>query len=470
MKHLLKFLPSVDELQRHHLVQRLFEEADLSLEKGTKFIQQTLNEIRQSLIDGQMDHPPETREAFRSFIVEALSTKIHEQGQFQLKRVINGTGVVIHTNLGRSRLSEGAIERVVETSRNYSNLEYDTDTGKRGSRHSIIEQKLTEVCGSEAAMVVNNNAAAVYLILRALAKNQEVIVSRGELVEIGGSFRVSSIMEESGANLVEVGTTNKTHVYDYERATTEDTAMFMKVHTSNFYMQGFTSDVSTSQLAELAKLQPSVLVYEDLGSGSLFPFKHHGIGSEPVVKEALNAGADIVSFSGDKLLGGPQAGIIAGDKYLIDKLKRHQLARVLRVDKMTLAALEATLSEYQENELNPATTIPTVRDTLASKVDIEEKAKLFRDGVVKKTNQIHIDLKETVSRVGGGTMPEVERPTVAAVLESEVYSAEACQEKLRKGEPSFVTRVHNEQVWIDFRTIEENEISECIDLVSQRLA
>ncbi|MGM0900392.1 MAG: L-seryl-tRNA(Sec) selenium transferase [Bacillota bacterium] len=239
--------------------------------------------------------------------------------QKNLRRVINATGTILHTNLGRARVSEEAIKQVVLTARNYSNLEYEIEKGVRGSRHNIIESILTEITGAEAAMVVNNNAAAVYLILRTLAKEQEVIVSRGELVEIGGSFRISSIMEESGAKLKEVGTTNKTHLFDYEQAINEETAILMKVHTSDFKTIGFTQSVETDILVELAKQHDQLLVYEDLGSGALYQFE---IGNEPVVSKVLKTGVDIVSFSGDKLLGGPQAGIIVGKRGIDRKAKK----------------------------------------------------------------------------------------------------------------------------------------------------
>src|SRR5690606_26084967 len=354
--------PAIHELQKDPRFEDLKIEFRLNDAQLTDFLQRAVGRLRQSLLAEETEveglAPDFTGQLFKS-----VETRVSMWQADRLSRVINGTGTVLHTNLGRSRLSDAAIAHVAKTAANYSNLEYRLIEGSRGSRHDIIEDLLVEATGAEAAMVVNNNAAAVFLVLSALAKEQEVIVSRGQLVEIGGSFRVSSIMEESGARLVEVGTTNKTHLFDYEQAMNEETAMIMKVHTSNFKMIGFTETVETAELAALAKKHHDVIFYEDLGSGALYDFKKHGIGDEPVVREVIESGADLVSFSGDKLLGGPQAGLIAGKKELIARLKKHQLARVLRVDKMTLAALEETLKQYlgDPEKINE---LPTVRDII----------------------------------------------------------------------------------------------------------
>ena len=340
---------------------------------------------------------------------------------------------------------------------NYSNLEYNLERGVRGSRHSHVEELVKRLTGAEAAMVVNNNAAAVYIILRALASNKEVIVSRGQLVEIGGSFRISSIMEESGATLVEVGTTNKTHLYDYERALSEDTRMILKVHTSNFKVVGFTESVETEELAQLASLHEQVILYEDLGSGVLYDYRKHGIGNEPVVNEVLKMGADIVSFSGDKLLGGPQAGIIAGKKHLIEKLKKHQLARVLRVDKMTLAALEATLMQYSKGK-DELMKIPVVADLLATADEIKQRTTRFLEELKKMTGSYEISIKPDISQVGGGTMPDVELPTYVASLQHKQLSASTVEHLLRtKHSPSIVVRIQKDVIQIDLRTVSKEE-------------
>jgi L-seryl-tRNA(Ser) seleniumtransferase len=453
MKQYVRMLPPVHELQKDKRFDLLLNDYNLSRRKLTIFVQEEINDIRTALLNGKWKGPIPKGDDFFTFLFKQAERKCKDLSRSVLKRVINATGTVLHTNLGRARLSDEAIKHVIETASNYSNLEYNLNKAKRGSRHDIIEQVVRTVTGAEAAMVVNNNAAAVYLILRALAKEKEVIVSRGELVEIGGSFRVSSIMEESGAHLKEVGTTNKTHLFDYEHAITDETSMIMKVHTSNFKTVGFTDSVHTTDLVKLANEQ-NVLYYEDLGSGALFDFQAHGIGDEPLVRDVLSNGAHLVSFSGDKLLGGPQAGIIAGNKALIDQLKKHQLARVLRVDKMTLAALETTLKAYSYEDEEHIKQIPTVHDILLTKEEVKQKAMRFCDYV----NDEEIDFVEETSQVGGGTMPDVFLDTYTVVLKSQSDSAQAILDKLRANNPPIVARIKGESVLLDFRTIQNEEI------------
>jgi L-seryl-tRNA(Ser) seleniumtransferase len=280
------------------------------------------------------------------------------------RRVINATGVVIHTNLGRSILPDSARKAIEEAATRYSNLEFDLATGTRGSRYSLVEQLLCDLTGAEAALVVNNNAAAVLLVLDTLAKDKEVIVSRGQLVEIGGSFRVPEVMEKSGARLVEVGATNRTHVKDYEEAISEETSMLLKVHASNFKMIGFTKEVSAEELVKLAG-RHNLLVMEDLGSGCLIDLSRYGLKREPTVQETVKVGVDVITFSGDKLLGGPQAGLIVGKRVIIDRIKKNQLNRALRIDKFTLASLETVLRLYYDPE-TAATNIPTLAMMTAS--------------------------------------------------------------------------------------------------------
>lgn len=463
MSLVIRNLPPVHEIQQTTTYELLQKEHQVPKLLLKEWVQDVLTTFRKELLTDDSAYTHATREDLLAVILARLEKKHQAYQPFRLQRLINGTGTVLHTNLGRARLSDAAIERVVETSKHYSSLEYDVSAGKRGSRHDIIQDLLAKATESEAAMVVNNNAAAVYLILRALGKGREVIVSRGELVEIGGSFRVSTIMEESDATLVEVGTTNKTHPYDYENAINENTKMLMKVHTSNFKTVGFTKEVSTKELKEIALSVASsriaddpLLVYEDLGSGSLYPFKHEGIGEEPVVKEALTHGADIVSFSGDKLLGGPQAGIIAGKKELIDRLKKHPLARVLRVDKMTLAALEATLYEYVYGEAREA--IPTLRDILQTEEDILKKVDDFLSLASGLSRDWTIVSASDASQVGGGTMPTVERPTVGVKVKYGALTTMELERKLREAVYPVVTRIKDDQVFIDFRTIATEEI------------
>ncbi|WNF20970.1 L-seryl-tRNA(Sec) selenium transferase [Mesobacillus jeotgali] len=459
MKQFLRQLPAVHELQKDGRFLELTKNHDTDTEHFTLIIKEVLNDIRKSIVNGKWNGPEPGTSSFIEKLFELLDAAAAERFDFTLKRVINATGTILHTNLGRARLSENAVKHVVETAKNYSNLEYKLQEGERGSRHSHVETLIKEVTGAEAAMVVNNNAAAVYLIMNALAKNKEVIVSRGQLVEIGGSFRISSIMEESGAHLVEVGTTNKTHLYDYENAINDNTGMIMKVHTSNFKIYGFSKTVESEELAQLSSKHDQVVFYEDLGSGVLYDFSRHGIGEEPVVGEVLKMGADIVSFSGDKLLGGPQAGIIAGRKSLIDQLKKHQLARVVRVDKMTLAALEGTLMDYLKGEQG-LSNIPTLRDLLVPLEELKDRSDHFVREINSFDNGILAVVSEGTSQVGGGTMPDVQLPTYLVTIRHRDVSAEHIARKLRtEHSPAIVVRIQKEEVHIDLRTVTGEEES-----------
>lgn len=457
MKEFLRALPAVHELQKDKRFAEIIEQYKIDEIYLTDVMKSVIEDIRKGILSETWNGPNPGTESFNERFFILLSTSVAGRLNYTLKRVINATGTILHTNLGRARLSENAIKHVLDTAKNYSNLEYKLQEGERGSRHSHVETLVKEVTGAEAAMVVNNNAAAVFIILSALAKNKEVIVSRGQLVEIGGSFRISSIMEESGAQLVEVGTTNKTHLFDYENAINEQTSMILKVHTSNFKIYGFTKTVETGELVKLASEHGQVIFYEDLGSGVLYDFNTHGIGEEPVVRDVLKMGADIVSFSGDKLLGGPQAGIIAGKKVLIDKLKKHQLARVVRVDKMTLAALEATLMEYLRGEKGMLN-IPTVRDLLVPLSELKDKTERFVQRINSLEGQLKAKITEGTSQVGGGTMPDVELPTYLAAISHPEISAEHIARKLRtEHAPAIIVRIHQEEVQIDLRTVNAEE-------------
>jgi L-seryl-tRNA(Ser) seleniumtransferase len=463
MKELLRALPAVHELQKDTRFTDLIDQYDLDEVYLTDVMKSEIDRIRKELLKGNWAGAEPGTEAFIDQIFEAVDRSAADRLDYTLKTVINATGTILHTNLGRARLSENAIKHVVETAMNYSNLEYKLDEGKRGSRHSHVEALVKEITGAEAAMVVNNNAAAVFIILSALARGKEVIVSRGQLVEIGGSFRISSIMEESGARLVEVGTTNKTHLYDYENAISEETSMILKVHTSNFKIYGFSKTVETEELAQLSSKHEDVIFYEDLGSGVLYDFKKHGIGEEPVVSEVLRMGADIVSFSGDKLLGGPQAGIIAGKKELIDQLKKHQLARVVRVDKMTLAALEATLMDYLKGEKGMGH-IPTLRDLLVPLTELEARTEKFVKSIQSFGGKLNVNITEGTSQVGGGTMPDVELPSCLASISHPEVSAEHIARKLRtEHSPAIIVRIHKEEVHVDLRTVTPEEEQQLLD-------
>lgn len=452
----LRHLPAVHELKQYPTFQQLQAREKMSEQSLTKHLQEAINKIRQQLINEHIQtDAPLDRNELTNIIFKQLDHLLATFRTNKLQPVINATGVVLHTNLGRARLSGRAIKQLTETAATYSTLEYDLATNQRGSRHDLIESYLTEITGAEAAMVVNNNAAAVYLVLRSLAKQKEVIVSRGELVEIGGSFRISEIMAESGAHLVDVGTTNKTKVTDYERAITDETALLMKVHKSNFALIGFAEEVTTDELMPLAKCY-ELPIYEDLGSGTLYDFKKHHIGTEPTVQEKVQAGIDIISFSGDKLLGGPQAGIIVGKKVYIDQLKTHQLARVLRVDKLTLASLEATLKSYLRGQEEKE--IPTLVDILQDVEDIKQKAESFLATVKEITTDFQLGIERDVSKVGGGTMPRVQLDTFVITATHKHFSSVELARLLRENVLPIVVRVQDEHIVLDFRTVSEDEL------------
>jgi L-seryl-tRNA(Ser) seleniumtransferase len=378
----------------------------------------------------------------------------------RFRRVLNATGVVVHTNLGRSVLPPSAVAAVTGACLHYSNLEFDLATGQRGSRHALVEDLLRRLTGAEAAIVVNNNAAAVLLVLESLCRGREVVVSRGQLVEIGGSFRIPEVMAKSGAILREVGATNRTHLRDYEAAIGEETAALMRVHTSNFRMVGFTKEVALEELCALGA-RHGLPVIEDLGSGTLYDFAQAGLRGEPTVPQVVTAGADVVTFSGDKLLGGPQAGIIVGRRELLDAIRRNQLGRALRCDKMTLAALEAVLRLYLDPEL-ARRELPTLNMICASREELKAKAaKLAR--VLKKAVGIYfaVTVREGVSRAGGGAFPERDLPTSLVCLSPKDSSVtlDGLKERLLETDPPLVARVEEDLFVLDPRTLSDNEFA-----------
>ncbi|TYR72748.1 L-seryl-tRNA(Sec) selenium transferase [Rossellomorea vietnamensis] len=455
MKDLLRKIPSIHEIQQDAVFKGMIRESNISSEQGTELIKEEVARIRGNILDGSWDGPMPGSTELNAYIIKQAGKAASQKFTYTLTKVINASGTILHTNLGRARLSETAVHHVMEIARNYSNLEYDIEKGSRGSRHKHAEILIKEATGAEAAMVVNNNAAAVFLILSALAKNKEVIVSRGELVEIGGSFRVSSIMEESGAALVEVGTTNKTRKKDYEEKINENTSMVMKVHRSNFVIKGFTEEAVTEDLVQLASSHEQVIFYEDLGSGMLYDLKKHNIGSEPLVKDVISKGADLVSFSGDKLLGGPQAGIIAGKKEIIDILKKHQLARVLRVDKMTLAALEGTLIDYLKGK---ESNIPAYRSLLLHAEEVKKTAETVISYLKDRSDHFSAEVKPAKSQVGGGTMPDVELDTYVLSLKHTSLDASQLEKALRKAATPIIGRIQRDEFLLDFRTADQTEI------------
>jgi L-seryl-tRNA(Ser) seleniumtransferase len=369
--------------------------------------------------------------------------------------VINATGVILHTNLGRAPLSEEALTAVLDVTQGYCNLEFDLNTGSRGERYTHLEELLSYLTGAEAAIVVNNNAAAVFLTLHTLAHGKEVVVARGELVEIGGSFRIPEIMTASGALLREVGTTNKTYPRDYKTAIGPETALLLKVHPSNFRVVGFTEEVSRKELVEIGR-NYQIPVVEDLGSGMLIELQQLGVGTEPTVQESLAAGVDIVTFSGDKLLGGPQAGIIVGKASLIDHLKTNPLLRVLRVDKMTIAALEATLRAYLNG--SALDTVPVLKMLSQTPGELEHRAASLREMMaISLGDHCSLSLEPGVSRAGGGALPLTEIPTTLVSLRPKKISATVLANRLRQGDPAVVVRIDDDRILIDPRTLTVRE-------------
>jgi L-seryl-tRNA(Ser) seleniumtransferase len=382
--------------------------------------------------------------------LDSISSVIRDASRPSLRRVINATGVVLHTNLGRAPLAESAIRAIEQVAEGFSNLEYDTATGRRGSRYSHCVGLLTTLTGAEDALVVNNCAAAMVLTLNALAQRKEVLVSRGELVEIGGSFRIPDIMARSGARLVEVGTTNRTHEDDYRRAITPKTAAIVKVHRSNFVIEGFTADVGVEKLVFIAA-EHGLPVIHDLGSGLMLPLDEYGLSGEPTASTAIASGATLVLMSGDKLLGGPQAGIILGKAAMIARLRKNPLTRALRVDKLTLGALEATLRIY----LDPARAlreIPVLSMLTETVAQIESRARAIAARL--ESRGVDAEVIVSASSVGGGAFPTVEIPSRAIAI---AHDATAFEERLRRGEPAVIGRIADGRLLLDLRSVQPRE-------------
>lgn len=448
----LRNLPSVNHILKRSEINDLIQETNFNL--ISDIVSQVIEKERKNILSSEI---PET--VSEQEIISKIMDYYHKLTKPNLRSVVNGTGVVLHTNLGRAKLSKEAILAVQQAASFYSNLEYRLMEGKRGSRYEHVEDLLIQLTGAEAAMVVNNNASAVILILKEMAQGKEVIVSRGQLVEIGGSFRVSEIMSQSGAKLIEVGTTNRTHLFDYERVINEHTGLLMKVHTSNFRMVGFTKEVPLKELVQIGR-EANIPVYEDLGSGVLYDLKKHGIGNEPTVQETVQAGADLVSFSGDKLLGGPQAGIIVGKRKWIERIKKNQLNRSLRVDKMTLAALEATLRHYLNSD-RAIEEIPTLRMILMPYEKIKKRSEQLA-GMIQAVLPDYAEMKclDGYSEVGGGSLPDVKLPThLIAITLKTSFSISDFGRKMRMIPPHIIGRIEQEQFLLDVRTIEDEEFS-----------
>jgi L-seryl-tRNA(Ser) seleniumtransferase len=465
-KALLKSLPKIDE------VILLLEEKDIYSLAPREIVKENCRKIVQRLrekITGSTHKEDVTSALDAESVAQVVEQLIKGLHHYRLKRVINATGVILHTNLGRAPLCPEALQRIAEVGCGYSNLEFDLVKGERGHRYDHVREIICELTGAEDALIVNNNAAAVLLVLNTLAEGKEAIVSRGELIEIGGEFRIPEIMQKSAAIMCEVGTTNRTRLSDYEKAISPQTGLILKVHTSNYRIVGFTEEADIASLAALGKSR-SIPVMDDLGSGCLIDLDKYGLQHEPTVREVLAAGVDVVTFSGDKLLGGPQAGIIVGKKDILESVKRNPLNRALRIDKFTLAALEATLIHY----LNPAEAIKQLR-VLKSLTEPVAAVKKRAAGLVSKLRKAKLpsavfSLKESFAAAGGGSLPMEKIPTVLIGVKNKKMKASQLEAKLRQAEVPVIVRVDKDEILIDLRTVTEDEFTFVIEALRQCLS
>ena len=452
-QNLLRMLPGIDTILEICETEPFFEKVPKSVlvRSGRSVVE----DIRTDILEGKQDISEQS--LTEPSIMEKVKHCVNTTMVPNLIRTVNATGVVVHTNLGRSLLSDDATENLLNIARKYSNLEFDLSKGTRGSRYSHVENILCELSGAEAAMVVNNNAGAVFLCLETISKGKKVIVSRGELVEIGGSFRIPDVMAKSGAILSEVGTTNRTHFKDYERAIENDTGLFLKVHTSNYSIVGFAADVSLEELVSLGA-KYSIPVMKDLGSGTFVDFSAFGLLKEPTIQETVATGADVITFSGDKLLGGPQAGIIVGKKAMLDEIKQNPITRALRLDKLTLAALESTLRHYRNID-DAIVSIPTLRMLTLSINKIEAKAKTLEKMLAGIGDaRMSVKLVNTSSRAGGGALPLLNLPSkgVGAIVSG--ISANTIESHMRNHDFPIIGRIEEDIFIMDLRTILDDEL------------
>jgi L-seryl-tRNA(Ser) seleniumtransferase len=445
--NLLRELPSVDRLLKHPRCEVLLARynRDYIIQKCRDALDQARIEIRQGKSSAESVVKDEA-------LAARVETKIAAESRPALVRVVNATGTILHTNLGRALLSQAATDAVVAVAGSPVNLEYDLAAGKRGRREEAIEALLIELTGAEAATVVNNNAAAVLLALNSLAEGREVIVSRGELIEIGGAFRIPEIMAKSNAILKEVGSTNRTHAEDYQRAINEKTALLLKVHTSNYKVVGFTAEVDLAQLVVIGR-EHNIPVMEDLGSGALIDLSRYGLPKEPIVAERIGAGADVVTFSGDKILGGPQAGLLVGKKNLIGKMNKNHLQRALRCGKLTLAALEGTLRRYRQSP-DITQEIPTLRSFTRA---VDEIGDLGEELLPRLQSALgvgyRLTLEESTSQIGSGALPTEELPTMVIAMTHETLNANRIAEEFRRANPPIIGRIQDDRFLLDLRTI-----------------
>jgi L-seryl-tRNA(Ser) seleniumtransferase len=464
MQELLRKLPAVDRLMELAKAEACFELIPHAVMVNCirAVIDADRHRIRAG--SGAISEQDLNERAVLQRVKEAVAAAM----QPKLRRVINATGVVIHTNLGRSLLAEAAVENLAAVASRYSNLEYDLAEGRRGSRYMVVRDLLCEITGAEDALVVNNNAGAVLISLETIARNRHVIVSRGDLVEIGGSFRIPDVMAKSGAMLREVGTTNRTHLRDYEGAIDADAALLLKVHWSNYSIVGFTAQVPLKELVALGA-RHGLPVMEDLGSGTFIDFSNYGLPKEPTVQDSVASGADVVTFSGDKLLGGPQAGVIVGRAAMIERIRKNPIHRALRIDKLTLAALETTLRLYRDEE-RAMTAIPTLRMLTEKEASIEARGReLLQRLAALDDARLVCGLVRRPSKAGGGALPLLELPSCCLQFQVRGMSANALETALRRGEPPIIIRIEDDRCVMDLRTVQPEELASVASALSMVL-
>jgi len=458
----LKNIPSIDEMLKNERIKQLIEvyQRDFMVD----VVRSATEELRRELF---LKEEKIKKEKLMQAILVKVEHMVSRLAGGSLKEVINGTGVVLHTNLGRAPLGKGAIDYMVRMASSYNNLEFELEKGERGERYGHVEEVLTRLTGAEAALVVNNNAAAVLLGLNTLAREREVIVSRGQLVEIGGAFRIPEVMKLSGARLVEVGTTNKTYISDFAAAINAETALLFAAHTSNYKILGFTQEVPLEELVKLGQ-EKELPVMQDLGSGIFHDKDDWGLREEPAVKRCVAAGVDIVTFSGDKLLGGPQAGIIVGKKALVEAMKKNQLTRALRVDKLTIAALEGTLLEYLLG--SPKKNIPVIEMLALSREELREKAERLLELLEMRTEGLsgirQLKLVELEDMVGGGAYPTYKIPGFGVEIEFSQPGLEKAAKILRLGSPALLTRRQEDKMLLSVRTLLPGDEIKVADLIA----
>ena len=467
--NLFRKIPKVDLLLEREEILSLIQ--DYGLSYVTEQVREVVEEIREEIkacpeseeVDSFEDHILKKIE----HIEECIAERVEQGLSLKLRPLLNGTGTILHTNLGRAPLSHKISTELATLLSSYSNLEYNLEEGKRGERYSHMKEMLCKITGAEDAMVVNNNASAVLLILSTMARGGEVIVSRGEMVEIGGKFRIPDVCAQSSADMVEIGTTNKTHLRDYEEAITENTKAFLKVHTSNYRIMGFTESVAAKDLKALS-VEHNIPIIEDLGSGVLLPLEKYGIRHEPMVQEAIESGVDIVCFSGDKLLGGPQAGIIIGKKKYIDAMKKNPLTRALRIDKFTVAALSMTLREYLHME-GIEERIPVLKMLSENAASIKERAERLLDLFRKNHIQGECSIRPCESQVGGGSLPDTFMESYALCFHPRHISVPELEKRLHFTKEPLIGRVMEDDFWIDLRTIREEELERVVESMQEAL-